>query len=99
MRRTESLRRERHAGKQDPYRQRGRPRLRPRVERLEDRTLLSDGSISPEQRDVMLRGLTGLADWGDNLSGFSLLGQPLPGIDRAAGAVLPIGQALDEKLY
>ena len=67
-----------------------------RVERLEDRTLLS--SLSPAQVSALEGGLAAFQTFGGDLAGFSLLGARLPVIDKSLSQLFDVGTALGTDL-
>lgn len=67
-----------------------------RVERLEDRMLLS--SLSPTQVSALEGGLAAFQTFGGDLAGFSLLGAQLPVLDKSLGQLFDVSTALGADL-
>ena len=78
------------------------PRAHPRLEMLEDRTLLAgltNATITAGQLQALDDGLQTLATWGGTAGYYAELAQPIPGLAPAGAAggqgSISIGQALD----
>jgi hypothetical protein len=71
-----------------------------RLEALEPRYLLSlsNVAITTAQRDILVDGLSGLADWADTLDGHDLASQLLPAIGQSVGETLDLGDLLRQGL-
>ena len=71
-----------------------------RLEELEPRLLLSvaNASINQAEEDILVNGLSGLADWADTLDNHSLVSQLLPTLGQSVGDTLDLGDLLSQGL-